>query len=300
MLSGDKMSISAKDVMKLRKQTGAGMMDCKKALQENDGDMESAIDFLRKKGLKTAEKRAGREVNEGKVVFCIADDGKSGSLLEFNSETDFVSGTPEFKQFAKDAGLRALENKPADIEALYACKAVSDTSIQLNDQLNVMTAKLGEKMGVRRFAVMTLPAERAGKVHSYIHLGDKHGVMVAVSCDKDATASTPEFTELANDLCLQIVAYNPVAVDRDGIDAGNVERELDVYRDMARNEGKPEQIIDKIAQGKLNKYYSEVTLLGQGFVKEDKMSVQDHIKAVSKTLDDKIVVEGFEAYTIGS
>ena len=294
------MSISAKDVMKLRRQTGAGMMDCKKALQENDGDMEAAIDFLRKKGLKTAEKRADREVNEGKVVACIAKDAKSGSLLEFNSETDFVAGTPQFIQFAKDAAERAFENKPADVESLLACQAVSDTSIQLNDQLNEMTAKLGEKMGIRRFTVMSLPEGNAGRVHSYIHLGDKHGVMIAVSCDKEETASAAEFTELVNDLCLQIVAYGPVAVDRDGVDSSLVERELDVYRDMARNEGKPEQIIDKIAQGKLNKYYSEVTLLEQGFVKEDKLSVQDHVKAISKSLDDKIVVEGFEAYTIGS
>jgi elongation factor Ts len=293
------MSISAKDVMKLRQATGAGMMDCKKALEENGGDMEAALDFLRKKGLKTAEKRADREVNEGKVVSFIREDGLSGTLLEFNSETDFVAGTPAFKEFALDCARRANENAPESIEALLDLPAVSNEGIKLSDQLNEMVAKLGEKLQIHRFQTLTIPSGRAGRVHSYIHLGDKHGVLLAATCDKAESASAGSFGELVNDLALQVVAYSPQAVDRDGIDAAVIEKELDVYREQARNEGKPEQILDKIAQGKLNKFYAEVTLLEQAFVKEDKQSVQQHVNAVGKELGDKIVVESFTSYTIG-
>lgn len=286
------MSISAKDVMKLRQMTGAGMMDCKKALEESAGVFDTAVDYLRKKGLKTAEKRADREANEGKVVAFIADGGRGGTLLEFNCETDFVAGTPEFKQFALDAAAQAFAHAPADSDALLGLAG-------LGDRLNEMTAKLGEKIGVSRFATLSLPEGRHGLVHSYIHLGDKHGVLIAVSCDKSETAQAADFRELVNDLALQVVAFGPKAVDRAGIDSASVDRELDVYREQARAEGKPEQIIDKIAQGKLGKYYSEVTLLEQAFIKEEKESVQQVVNRTGKALGDKLVVEAFESFVIG-
>jgi elongation factor Ts len=293
------MEISAKDVMKLRQMTGAGMMDCKKALAESNGDLDAAVDFLRKKGLKTAEKRADREANEGKVVFTAAPDGRAGVLLELNSETDFVAGTPDFRAFALDCAARALEHRPADVEALMVLPAVKDAAVRLADQLSDMTGKLGEKMGVRRFAVMAVPQGRQGLVHAYVHLGDKHGVIIAATCDKAETAASPEFRELVNDLALQVVAYAPQAVDRDGIDAAVIEHELSVYRDIARNEGKPEQMVDKIAQGKLNKYYAEATLLEQAFLKEEKSSVQQVVNQVAARAGDKIVIEAFASFVIG-
>jgi elongation factor Ts len=292
------MDISAKEVMKLRKMSGAGMMDCKKALIEMKGDAEAAMDFLRTKGLKTAEKRAGREVNEGKVVAFITDDSRGGTLLEFNSETDFVSGTPEFVQFARDCAKCAYENRPADVEALLAMNASSSDG-SFMDQLNSMTAKLGEKMTVNRFTTFEIPEGRQGRVQSYIHLGDKHGVLMAVTCDKPETSQAPVFQELVNDLALQVVAFSPSALDRSSVDSSLVERELAVYRDQALAEGKPEKIIDRIAEGKLNKYYSDVTLLEQAFVKADKISVQDHVKVISKQHDDTIVIESFDSFTIG-
>jgi elongation factor Ts len=220
-------------------------------------------------------------------------------LLELNSETDFVAGTPDFRAFALDCAARALESRPADVEALMALPAVQDPAIKLADQLSAMVGKLGEKMGVRRFAVMGIPAGRQGQVHSYIHLGDKHGVLVSATCDKTETAGAAAFRGLVNDLALQIVAFAPQAVDRDGIDAAVIEHELAVYRDIARNEGKPEQMVDKIAQGKLNKFYAEATLLEQAFLKEEKSSVQAVVNQVAKDCGDKIVVEAFASFVIG-
>ncbi|MFA7332627.1 MAG: translation elongation factor Ts [Candidatus Delongbacteria bacterium] len=293
------MEISAKDVMKLRQMTGAGMMDCKKALAESNGSLDEAVDFLRKKGLKTAEKRADREANEGKVVCLLADDGRAGVLLELNSETDFVAGTPDFRAFALDCAAQALAKRPADVEALLDLPAVQNPAIKLADQLSDMVGKLGEKMGVRRFCVLAIPAGRQGKVHTYIHLGDKHGVIIAVACDKPASVVAPAFQELVNDLALQVVAYTPKGVDRDSIDPAVVEHELNLYREMIRAEGKPEQMVDKIAQGKLNKFYAESTLLEQAFLKEEKSTVHQVVDQLGKQLDDKVVVESFAAFIIG-
>jgi len=293
------MEISAKDVMKLRQISGAGMMDCKKALSESGGDFDAAVDYLRKKGLKTAEKRADREANEGKVVFVKSADERAGVLLELNSETDFVAGTPDFRAFAMDCATRALEHKPVDADALLALPAVQDPARSLGDQLSDMTGKLGEKMGVRRFCVLSIPEGRQGKVHTYIHLGDKHGVILAATCDKMESVQSAPFQELVNDLALQVVAYTPRALDRDSVDPAVVEHELGLYREMIRAEGKPEAMVDKIAEGKLNKFYAESTLLEQAFLKEEKSTVQQVVNQVAKQLDDRIVVESFAAFVIG-
>jgi len=293
------MEISAKDVMKLRQMTGAGMMDCKKALAESGGDLDAAVDYLRLKGLKTAEKRADREANEGKVVCTVAPDGRAGVLLELNSETDFVAGTPDFRSFAQDCAARALEHRPADVAALMALPAVRNPAGTLGDQLSEMTGRLGEKMGVRRFSVMAIPAGRQGLVLTYIHLGDKNGVIIAATCDKAETAAASSFRELVNDLALQVVAYSPRALDRDSVDPAVVEHELGLYREMIRAEGKPEAMLDKIAQGKLNKFYAESTLLEQAFLKEEKSTVQQVINQVAAGTGDKIVVEAFASFVIG-
>jgi elongation factor Ts len=292
------MEISAKDVMKLRQISGAGMMDCKKALTESGGNFDDAMDYLRKKGLKTAEKRADREANEGKVVAVIGEGARSGVLLELNSETDFVSGTADFRAFANACARQALANGPADVDALLAL-AHPDQAGTLGDTLNTLIGKLGEKIGIRRFSRVELPAGTPGTVQSYIHLGDKHGVLLHATCGKDETVSASAFRELANDLCLQIVAYGAKAVDRDGLDQALLEKELELHREITRNEGKPEAMIEKISEGKLNKFIAEVTLLGQVFVKDDKATVQQHINTVGKTLGDSLVVRGFSSFVIG-
>ncbi len=292
------MEISAKDVMKLRQVSGAGMMDCKKALAESGGNFDEAMDYLRKKGLKTAEKRADREANEGKVVAVISADGRSGVLLELNSETDFVSGTPDFRAFAVACAHQALAKNPADGDALLALPH-PDQDGTLGDTLSTLIGKLGEKIGIRRFSRVELPAGTPGMVQSYIHLGDKHGVLLHATCGKDETVSAPAFRELANDLCLQSVAYGAKAVDRDGLDQALLEKELELHREITRNEGKPEAMIEKISEGKLNKFIAEVTLLGQIFVKDDKATVQQHINTVGKALGDSLVVRGFSSFVIG-
>ncbi|MCA9783918.1 MAG: translation elongation factor Ts [Calditrichaeota bacterium] len=292
------MEVSAKDVMKLRQATGAGMMDCKKALAESGGSFDEAMDYLRKKGLKTAEKRADRDANEGKVVAVISADGRQGALLELNSETDFVSGTEDFRSFAQACASQVLAHNPADGDALMAL-AHPGADGTLGDTLNTLVGKLGEKIGVRRFSRVEIPAGEQGVVQSYIHLGDKHGVMLHATCGKADTASNDSFKELVNDLCLQIVAYGAKAVDRDGLDLALIEKELELYREITRNEGKPEAMIDKIAEGKLNKFVNEVTLLGQTFVKDDKATVQQHINSVGKSLGDTLVVKGFSSFVIG-
>ncbi len=290
---------TAKEVMKLRQMTGAGMLDCKAALAEANGDFDAAVDFLRKKGLKTAEKRADRDANEGKVIALVTGDARKGAILEFNSETDFVAGTEDFRNFGKACTQVVLEKEIANSDELLNAENPGQPGKALREELEVMVAKLGEKLDVKRFSKVEIPSGTNGMVHSYIHLGDKHGVMIAVTCGKPETAQADDFRQLVNDLALQIVAFQPVAVDRNGVDQTMIERELDVYRDIARNEGKPEQMIDKIAQGKLNKFYSEVTLMEQAFVKEDKTPVQAHINQVAKSLGDTITVASFVNYVIG-
>ncbi|MCD4760954.1 translation elongation factor Ts [bacterium] len=293
------MNISAKDVMKLRQMTGAGMMDCKKALGESEGDIDSAFEYLRKKGLKTAAKRAGRDANEGVVVTCISDDKRQGAILELLCETDFVAKTDEFKQFALDLASTMLNEKITVAEELMQQQAVSLPGKTFTDQLNSIVAKLGEKMHIGRHGILEVAADIQGIVKPYIHLGAKQGVIVQVDADKEESLAAESFQTMVNDIALQVVAYMPLALDENGVDKSIIEKELDVYRELARNEGKPEQIIDKIAEGKLRKFYSEVTLLAQSFVKEEKLTVQQHIDAVGKELDDKLKVVNFVSINSG-
>jgi elongation factor Ts len=294
------MSISAKDVMKLRQMTGAGMMDCKKALADSDGDIDSAFEYLRKKGLKTAAKRAERDANEGVVVTCIAEDRRSGGILELLCETDFVAKTDEFRQFAQDAANTMMETSITSSEELMQQSSRTLTGKTYADQLNGIVARLGEKMHIGRCGLLAVEEGSQGMVSPYIHLGSKQGVIVQMDAGKAESTAAESFKTVINDLALQIVAYNPISVDEQGVDKTIVEKELDVYREIARNEGKPEQIIDKIAEGKLRKFYSEVTLLAQSFVKEEKLTVQQHLETISTELNDKLEVINFISLSIGS
>ncbi len=293
------MSIAAKDVMKLRQMTGAGMMDCKKALADTKGDLEEAFEYLRKKGLKTAAKRADREANEGVVATWISEDQRQGGILELLCETDFVAKTEEFGQFANDLTRTMVEKQLAATEELMGQESLQTPGKTFTDQLNGIVSKLGEKMHVGRCRLLQVDDGTQGLVKSYIHLGGKQGVIVQVTAGKPESVGNVDFLNLANDLALQIAAYTPIAVDENGIDKTVIEQELEVYREQARNEGKPEQIIDKIANGKLHKFYSEATLLGQSFVKEEKLSVKQQIAAVAKQLEDELQVIDFVSVNIG-
>lgn len=259
-------TISASDVNKLRQMTGAGLMDCKAALAETGGDFESAIDFLRKKGAKIAAKRADRDATEGAVIAITSADSTSGVIILLSCETDFVGKNDNFVAFAKEVAQIALSNKPATLEAL---KALSMGNATIEARLLDEVAKIGEKIDVVKYELI-----EGSNVVAYIHGANRMGVLVEMN-----NAPSDLNMVAGKDVAMQIAAMNPVAVDRDGVDATTIERELEVGKEQARQEGKPESMIEKIAMGKLEKFYKDSTLLNQEFVK-------DGSKTVAKMLND--------------
>jgi elongation factor Ts len=280
------LQITASDVNKLRQQTGAGMMDCKKALTETNGDFEAAIDFLRKKGAKVAASRQDRDSNEGVVIARTSEDGKRGVIIELNCETDFVAKNAEFVAFANAIANSAVENKPADIEALYQLGIDTETDrITIGESIIDKTGKIGEKIGVSKYEVV-----EGEKVIAYIHGNFRLGVLVALS------ANVGGADEAGKDVAMQIAAMNPIAVDKDGVDATTIERELEIAKEQIRAEGKPEEMVEKISLGKLNKFYKDSTLLNQEFVKDPSKSVAQFLNTVDKGL----TVTAFKRVALGA
>jgi elongation factor Ts len=266
-------TISAADVNKLRQMTGAGMMDCKKALMEAGGDFEKAIDELRKKGQKVAANRADREAKEGYISAKTNADATKGYLVAISCETDFVAKSADFIKFPTDVLELAMKNNPSDIEAV---KALPMDGVTVGDKLIDLVGKIGEKIEITRYEVIEAP-----KVVIYIHPGNKVVSMVGMST---ATAST----EAAKDIAMQIAAMNPVAIDKDDVDQKTLDREIEIGKEQARAEGKPEAMIEKIAMGKLNKFYTESTLLNQSFIKDDKKTIRQYLEGVEKGLTVKV------------
>jgi elongation factor Ts len=280
------VQISAADVNKLRQQTGAGMMDCKKALTETNGDFEAAIDFLRKKGAKVAASRQDRESNEGVVISRTSADGKTGVIIELNCETDFVAKNAEFIAFANEIANKAVENQPKSIEELYALSIdVDATTTTIGEAVIDKTGKIGEKIGVSKLEVIT-----GEKIIAYVHGNFRLGVLVALN------ANPAGADEAGKDVAMQIAAMNPIAVDKDGVDATTVERELEIAKDQIRAEGKPEEMVEKISLGKLNKFYKDSTLLNQEFVKDSSKSVAQFLSTVEKGL----TVTAFKRVALGA
>jgi elongation factor Ts len=280
------VQISAADVNKLRQQTGAGMMDCKKALTETNGDFEAAIDFLRKKGAKVAASRQDRESNEGVVISRTSADGKTGVIIELNCETDFVAKNAEFVAFANEVANKAVENQPKSIEELYAISIdTENTTTTIGEAIIDKTGKIGEKIGVSKLEIIT-----GEKVIAYVHGNFRLGVLVALN-------SNPEGAdEAGKDVAMQIAAMNPIAVDKDGVDSSIIERELEIAKDVIRAEGKPEEMVEKISLGKLNKFYKDSTLLNQEFVKDSSKSVAQFLSTVEKGL----TVTAFKRVALGA
>jgi elongation factor Ts len=280
------LQITASDVNKLRQQTGAGMMDCKKALTETNGDFEAAIDFLRKKGAKVAASRQDRESNEGVVIARTSADGKRGVIIELNCETDFVAKNAEFIAFANAIANEAVEQNPADIEALNKLSIdVENSRVTIEEATIDKTGKIGEKIGVSKYEVI-----EGEKVVAYIHGNFRLGVLVALS------ANAAGVDEAGKDVAMQIAAMNPVAVDKDGVDATTVQRELEIAKEQIRAEGKPEEMVEKISVGKLNKFYKDSTLLNQEFVKDPSKSVAQFLSTVDKGL----TVTAFKRVALGA
>ncbi len=283
--------ITAALVKELRERTQAGMMDCKKALAANDGNMEAAIDWLREKGLAQAAKKAGRIAAEGAVVQYITECGCVGAIVEVNCETDFVAKTDNFMNFANSVAKHVALANPADIEGLNTQKFVDDETKTIDSLIADATVAIGEKISVRRFARY----ETTGLVSSYIHMGGKVGVLVEV-----ATESKDEkVVELAHDLCLQIAAAKPEAVRREEVNSENLEKEREIYRIKALESGKPEKIVDKIVDGQIEKYYKEVCLLEQLFVKDGDKTIKQLIAEVSKAVGAPIDVVRYARFERG-
>ena len=288
------MSITAAMVKDLREKTAAGMMDCKKALTECDGDMEKAVDWLRQKGLSKAAKKAGRATSEGLVGFELAADGKSGVAVEVKCETDFVARGDKFQGFVKDMVAQVAKGEYADSEALLAAPFVADASVTVKEALDGVIATTGENMGLGKFAKMELAAGKSGLIGGYLHSNGKLAVLVEMQTGSDAAAASEAFHEVAKNVAMQIAALNPRFWDKSQVSQDVLDEEKKIMMVQMENDpkmaSKPEQVREKIVMGKMNKFYSENCLLQQEFVRGDVFtgSVEQYIADAAKKLGGKI------------
>ena len=276
------MAITAQDVNKLRKMTGAGMMDCKKALTEANGDFDKAVEILRKKGQKISASRADKKASEGSVFIKSVDNDSKGVLIALNCETDFVAKNEGFQTLGQDIVDVAASNLPAGIEDLLAIKS---GTLTLSEKITDFMGKIGEKLEISAYEVL-----EGEQVVSYIHANNKLGVMVALK-----GADGAEVSEAGKDVAMQIAAMNPVAVDKDDVPQDVVDKEVEIGKEQARAEGKPEDLLERIAMGKLNKFYKENTLLNQQFVKDSSQTIAKYLDGISKGL----TVTAFKRITVG-
>ncbi|NNF19755.1 MAG: elongation factor Ts [Flavobacteriaceae bacterium] len=273
------VKVTASEVNKLRKTTGAGMMDCKNALVEAEGDFDKAIEILRKKGQKVAAKRADPESSEGAAIAKVNGENSKGIIISLNCETDFVAKNDSFVTLANDLADLALsyDNKEAFLGADF-------NGMTVQDKLTEQTGVIGEKIEIGSFRTLEAPF-----VGSYIHAGNKIATLVGLSADVDGAA------DAAKDVAMQAAAMNPVALDQDGVDQETIAKEIEIAKDQLRQEGKPEEMLDKIAQGKLGRFFKDNTLVNQDFIKDNKMSVAQYVKSVNADLK----VTGFERVALG-
>ena len=289
------MAITAQQVKELRELTGCGIMDCKKALTETDGNVEKAIDWFREKGMAKADKKAGRAAAEGVVCSEIAADGKSGVMLEVNIETDFAANTDKFKTFVETIKNHLVETKAADMDAFLA---TSINGVDVDTFRKSAVGDIGENIAVRRF--VRYEAQGDGAVASYIHAGGRVGVLVNFDCDSASAVNSDEFKAFAKDIGMQIAASNPSWICEADVPASEIERETEVITNKAIAEGKPEQIIaTRIVPGQIKNFYKLNCLLNQEFVKDDEMTVQAYIDSVAKNLGCQISVNAFTRFGLG-
>jgi elongation factor Ts len=279
------MAVTAEQVKKLRDRTGAGMADCKKALEEANGDEEKALDILRKKGAASAAKRADRVAKEGVIATAVSPDGKKAVIAEVNSETDFVARNESFVAFAQDIANSALNASPNSREEFMLVKLSNGATI--SEEVGAQTGRIGEKIEARRFEMLDAGN---GTVASYIHPGAKLGVLVALSGVNGDASKT-----LGRDIAMQVAAMNPMGLNRQSISADTVNREIEIYKTQMRNEGKKEEFIDRIAQGKLEKFYQDNVLLEQSFIKDASKTITDILKEAGAS----IMVTGFVRMQLG-
>ncbi len=283
-------AFTAKDVQALRERTGCGMMDCKKALVEAEGDMDKAVDILREKGLAKVAKKAGRIAAEGAVLTYVDEAAKVGVVIEVNAETDFVAKNDSFQEFVKLAAETVAKQNPADVEALLSCTMSNGQTVQ--DSLNEKIQTIGENIKVRRFA------RYEGVVSTYVHGGGRIGVMVKFDTT-DAIAATDAFKAMAKDVAMQVAAANPSYLDEASVPAEVLEKEKHILTEQVMAEGKPAQIAEKIVMGKLGKYYKENCLVDQPFIKDGDLSVAKFVANTAKELGGDIKVVSFVRFEKG-
>ena len=286
--------VTAAMVKDLRERTNAGMMDCKKALLASNGDMEKAIDWLREKGLAQAAKKAGRVAAEGVVTSYVTECGCTGVLVEVNCETDFVAKTDNFLAFANNVAKHIAKCDPADVDALMAQPFVDDPSKTISDLVSEATVAIGEKISVRRF----VRYKTEGVVSAYIHMGGKVGVLVEIGTD-EAGRDNADIAAFAHDVALQIAAAKPEAVSREEVDTEKLEREREIQRAKAIESGKPEKIVDRIVDGQIEKYYKEVVLLDQAFVKDSDKDIKGLMAEVAKKAGSPVRILRFARFERG-
>ena len=280
------MAITAAQVNDLRQRTGAGMMDCKRAIEEANGDIQKAIEILRKKGASVAAKRAEKSANEGLVVTKVSDDKKTATILEINCETDFVAKSEDFVNLAKFVIDAVHKNKPKNVEEL-----MKNSDVQ--DKLNDVLGKVGEKIEISRFDIMDVTN---GLLVDYIHMGSKLGVLIKF---EDVVSGTDELFAIGKDMAMQVAAMNPISVKREDVPKAVVDKEIEIYKELAKKEGKPEQMLEKIAMGRLNKFYQENVLLEQAFIKDNSKTVGDLLKEFNSKHGSSAKVARFDRFHLG-
>ncbi|MGE5654457.1 MAG: translation elongation factor Ts [Bacillota bacterium] len=288
--------ISAAVVKELRERTGAGMMDCKRALEQTNGDMDKAIELLREKGLAAAAKKAGRAANQGAVYGYITSNGQVGSLIEVNCETDFVAKNDDFQAMVHDLGQQVAEGGASSVEELLA-QPMKGQSVTVQDALTNKIATLGENMGIRRLA--RYEAGTNGLLDVYIHLGGRIGVLMHLAADKPEVLTTDAVKSLAHDLCLQVVASKPQHVSRNDVAAEIVAKEKEIYKVQAMNEGKPEHIAEKMVSGRLEKFFQEICLMEQLFIRDTDITVTKLLANVGKEVGANLTVKEFARFELG-
>jgi elongation factor Ts len=282
------MAVSANQVKELREKTGAGMMDCKKALEEAKGDFEKAVELLRKKGASVAAKRAERTANEGIVLTAVFNNGKTGVILEVNCETDFVAKSDDFVNFTNFVMSVIVNDKPADVPSLLE---ITKDGKKILDELNTIIGKIGEKIEVSRFAIDNTVN---GEIVDYVHAGSKLGVLI--EAENVPSDKTNVLEPVLKDIAMQVAAMRPISIYRDEVDKTLIEKEVEIYKELARKEGKPEQILEKIALGKLNKFYEENCLFEQAFVKDNTKKIGGLIEEFNKTNSAQVKLIKFRRF----
>ena len=280
------MAITAAQVNDLRQRTGAGMMDCKRALEEANGDVQKAIEILRKKGASVAAERAEKSANEGLVVTKVSDDKKSATILEINCETDFVAKSEDFVNLAKFVTDAVHKSKPKNVKELLKISTVQD-------KLNEVLGKVGEKIEVSRFNIVEA---NDGLLVDYIHMGSKLGVLIKFD---EVKAGNDELFLIGKDMAMQVAAMNPISIKREDVPQATVDKEIEIYKELAKKEGKPEQILEKIALGRLNKFYQENVLLEQAFIKDNSKTVSDLLKEFNAKHSSNTKVSRFDRFHLG-